>query len=72
MPCRCGSVSRNSGRRGCRKVGHSSTSDEIARVFAENNERLRELLFAVIPRVEPPAGDGDHLCTKALRGARLG
>ena len=48
------------------------SSDEIARVFAENNERLRELLFAAIPRFEPPPEDGDHLCTNALRGARLG
>ena len=33
------------------------------------SERLRELLFAVVPKIEPP-GDG-HLCSTALRGARL-
>jgi 5'-methylthioadenosine phosphorylase len=43
-------------------------TETVVRVFRENNERLRELLFAVIPRIEPPQ---EHLCTTALRGARL-
>jgi 5'-methylthioadenosine phosphorylase len=45
------------------------SADTVVRVFRENNDRLRELLFAVIPRIEPPA---EHLCTTALRGARVG
>jgi 5'-methylthioadenosine phosphorylase len=44
------------------------TSETVVRVFEQNNERLRELLFAVIPRIEAPE---EHLCTTALRGARL-
>jgi 5'-methylthioadenosine phosphorylase len=43
--------------------------EQVVTVFNENNERLRELLFAVIPRIDPPSED--HLCTTALRGARL-
>jgi len=42
---------------------------EVLEVFERNLARLRELLFAVIPRIEPP---GEHLCTTALRGARIG
>jgi 5'-methylthioadenosine phosphorylase len=45
------------------------STDQVVRVFDENNERLRELLFAVIPRIERP--DADHLCSTALQGARL-
>jgi 5'-methylthioadenosine phosphorylase len=45
------------------------TTEEVVRVFDENNERLRELLVAAIPKVEPP--DDEHLCSTALRGARL-
>jgi 5'-methylthioadenosine phosphorylase len=48
--------------------GEPVSATTVMRVFEENNERLRELLFAVIPRIEPP---GEHLCTTALRGARL-
>jgi 5'-methylthioadenosine phosphorylase len=40
----------------------------VVRVFAENNERLRELLLAVIPRIAPQP---DDVCATALRGARL-
>ena len=43
--------------------------EQVVTVFDENNEKLRELLFAVIPRIGPPSED--HLCTTALRGARL-
>jgi 5'-methylthioadenosine phosphorylase len=42
--------------------------EQVVTVFNANNERLRELLFAVIPKIEPP---GEHLCATALRGARF-
>lgn len=45
------------------------SADLVVRVFQENNERLRELLLAVIPKLEPP--EKEHLCTTALRGARV-
>jgi hypothetical protein len=38
----------------------------VVRVFNENNEKLRELLFAVIPRIPPQPGE--HLCATALHG----
>jgi 5'-methylthioadenosine phosphorylase len=41
--------------------------EQVVRVFEENNERLRTLLFAVIPKIEPQPPD--HLCATALRGA---
>ena len=41
--------------------------EQVVKVFDENNERLRELLFAVIPRVPPQPEE--HLCATALRGA---
>jgi hypothetical protein len=41
----------------------------VIEVFQANNERLRELLFAVVPKI-PPQPD-EHLCSTALRGARL-
>jgi 5'-methylthioadenosine phosphorylase len=45
------------------------TTASVLEVFRRNNERLRELLFAVIPRLgEPPADDP---CPRALEGARL-
>jgi len=43
--------------------------EAVIEVFQENNERLRELLFAVVPRI-PPQPD-EHLCATALRGARI-
>jgi 5'-methylthioadenosine phosphorylase len=43
--------------------------EQVVRVFTENNERLRELLFAVIPRIPPQPEE--HLCATALRGARF-
>jgi 5'-methylthioadenosine phosphorylase len=42
------------------------TNDEVVRVFAENNERLRELLFAVIPALPE---ERDCPCATALSGA---
>ena len=41
---------------------------EVVRVFSENNERLRELLLAVIPKIGPQPED---VCATALRRARL-
>ncbi|MDQ3889704.1 MAG: S-methyl-5'-thioadenosine phosphorylase [Actinomycetota bacterium] len=43
--------------------------ETVIKTFDENNDRLRELLFAVIPRI-PPQPD-EHLCATALRGARV-
>jgi 5'-methylthioadenosine phosphorylase len=43
-------------------------AETVMRVFAENNDRLRELLLAAIPRIGPQPED---VCATALRGARL-
>jgi 5'-methylthioadenosine phosphorylase len=49
--------------------GHEPVSAaDVMRVFGENNARLRELLFAVIPRIGPQPADA---CATALAGARL-
>jgi 5'-methylthioadenosine phosphorylase len=45
------------------------TNDEVIRVFNENNDKLRGLLFAVIPRL--PA-ERDCVCASALDGASFG
>jgi len=52
------------GVEGAEPVSH----EQVVTVFNENNERLRELLFAVIPRIPPQREE--HLCATALRGAR--
>ena len=44
------------------------SAETVMRVFSENNERLRELLFAVIPRIGPQPQD---ICATALQGARV-
>ena len=44
------------------------SAQEVAAVFARNNERVRDLLFAVIPRLPP---DPDPHCMTALDGARI-
>jgi 5'-methylthioadenosine phosphorylase len=44
------------------------TADRVVEVFAENNTRLRDLLFAAIPKIGPQPDDA---CANALRGARL-
>jgi 5'-methylthioadenosine phosphorylase len=44
------------------------THDAVLEVFNENNERLRELLFAVIPKIGPQPED---VCSTAMRGARV-
>jgi 5'-methylthioadenosine phosphorylase len=43
--------------------------ERVVKVFNENNEKLRELLFAVIPKIPPQPAE--HLCATALRGARF-
>jgi 5'-methylthioadenosine phosphorylase len=49
--------------------GHQPVSAaDVMRVFGANNARLRELLFAVIPRIGPQPADA---CAAALAGARL-
>jgi 5'-methylthioadenosine phosphorylase len=45
------------------------TNDEVIRVFTENNEKLRDLLFAVIPAL--PA-ERNCPCATALQGASFG
>jgi 5'-methylthioadenosine phosphorylase len=52
------------GVEGAQPVSHEA----VLEVFTENNERLRELLFAVIPKIGPQPED---LCATALRGARV-
>ena len=53
------------GVEGAAPVSH----EQVVTVFNENNARLRELLFAVIPKV--PEQPAEHLCATALRGARF-
>ena len=52
------------GVEGTEPVSH----EQVIRVFNENNERLRELLFAVIPKIGPQPED---VCATALQGARF-
>jgi len=51
------------GVEGAEPVSH----EQVIRVFQENNVRLRELLFAVIPKIGPQPQD---VCATALRNAR--
>jgi 5'-methylthioadenosine phosphorylase len=44
------------------------SGETVMRVFARNNERLRELLFAAIPKLGPRPQDA---CGTALEGARI-
>ncbi len=53
------------GVEGAEPVSHEA----VLKVFTENNERLRELLFAVIPKIGPQPED---VCATALRGASVG
>ena len=48
--------------------GEPASAGRVLEVFRENNERLRELLFAAIPRIGPQPED---VCSTALRDARL-
>jgi 5'-methylthioadenosine phosphorylase len=52
------------GVEGARPVSH----EQVVSVFNENNEKLRELLFAVIPKIGPQP---DDICATALEGARI-
>ena len=49
---------------GVEPVSHES----VIKVFTENNDRLRRLLFEAIPRIGPQP---DDTCAAALRGARF-
>jgi len=49
--------------------GKPVSAERVMEVFGENNERLRQLLFAAIPRIGPQPED---VCATALRGARVG
>lgn len=42
--------------------------ETVIKVFNENNAKLRELLFAAIPKIGPQPED---VCASALRGARI-
>lgn len=42
------------------------THEKVVQVFTQNNERLRELLFASIPKI---GGQPDDICANALQGA---
>jgi 5'-methylthioadenosine phosphorylase len=44
------------------------SQETVARVFAENNDRLRELLRTVVPRIGPQPPD---ICATALEHARF-
>jgi 5'-methylthioadenosine phosphorylase len=49
--------------------GQEPVSHEtVLQVFTENNEKLRRLLFAAIPKIGPQPDDS---CATALRGARI-
>jgi 5'-methylthioadenosine phosphorylase len=52
------------GQPGIEPVSHEA----VVRVFTENNERLRALLFAAIPKI---AGQPSDVCANALAGARF-
>ena len=52
------------GVEGTEPVSH----ERVIEVFTENNAKLRELLFATIPRIGPQPED---VCAQALRGARV-
>jgi 5'-methylthioadenosine phosphorylase len=50
------------------REGHDAASgDAVMAVFRDNLAHLRELLFAVLPRI--PDQPEEHLCSTALRGA---
>ncbi len=50
------------------REGEPVSQEEVVRVFADNNERLRRLLRAVIPRIDAQPED---ICATALRNARF-
>ena len=48
--------------------GEAVSHEEVLRVFSANNERLRTLLFAIVPKIPETR---TCPCSTALRGARL-
>jgi 5'-methylthioadenosine phosphorylase len=48
--------------------GEAVSHEAVLRVFEENNEKLRELLLAVIPKIGPQPED---ICATAVSGARV-
>lgn len=44
------------------------TTDEVVKVFARNNEKLKKLLFEIIPKIPE---ERNCICKEALKGARL-
>lgn len=48
----------------------AATGDEIVRVFNDNNERLRRLLFRLVETIPEPE-DRDCRCRSALEGAQI-
>jgi 5'-methylthioadenosine phosphorylase len=48
--------------------GEAVSHEAVLHVFRENNEKLRELLLAVIPKIGPQPED---VCATALSGARV-
>ncbi len=42
--------------------------DEVVKVFAQNNEKLKKLLFEIIPKIQE---ERNCICKDALKGARL-
>ena len=44
------------------------THDDVVRVFTENNEKLRKLLFEIVPALP---GQRECVCASALSGARF-
>lgn len=44
--------------------------EEVVRIFNENNEKVRQMLFKMIPKL-PEAEERSCLCSKALQGARF-
>ncbi|MER3409985.1 MAG: S-methyl-5'-thioadenosine phosphorylase [Thermoleophilia bacterium] len=48
--------------------GEAVSADRVVEVFRQNTERLRQLLWAAIPRIGPQPED---VCATALRSARL-
>lgn len=48
--------------------GEAVSAERVMEAFRENNERLRRLLLAAIPKIGPQPDDA---CATALRGARL-
>jgi 5'-methylthioadenosine phosphorylase len=53
---------------GVERLEEAVSVEQVVKVLRDNNERLRNLLLAVIPKIGPQPED---VCATALRGARL-